>query len=578
MRKARAVTLTAAVVHLASCDLSTPEPEVSVDVPQVEVSPAPPSPPSHDRLAFAPLALQAGVTEPTTTTTAWVGGEAVALSWSPLLKVGAKVGSWPFGRLLDSRGLGLAGPDGVCGYPDFSGVLPKAGGAWWLTHFECQPGGVALSDIAAAPDGTLTALSTKPVDFGSVDGTWVNCAGSVTPWVTHLGTEEFEPDARGFEPGAPIDKYWARIHRYHGGDPTVARPYHFGWMIEIEVDEEGKPSVHKRRAMGRFSHEIGVVLPDRRTVYMTDDARQHGGLFMFVADQADDLSAGRLYAARLTQTATELGGGASLAWVDLGHATESELEQLLDRDPRFDQLFDVAPEVQGACPEGSRRVVTASNSEPECLTLKEGMDKAASRLETRRYAAWLGATTELVKGEGMAFDPDEGRVYVALSAIVGSAAGEGEPTDTDHLVLPQNPCGGVYALDLAAGQVDTTGQPIDSPHVATSLEGLVVGRLQGKGCAPDGLANPDNLAYLPGHRALMIAEDTRGHDVAMLWHFDTLEKTLTRVQTAPAKAEVTGLSWVPNLHGHGYLAVTHQTDGDRPSEVGVLGPFPVLER
>ena len=34
-------------------------------------------------------------------------------------------------------------------------------------------------------------------------GLWVPCAGSVTPWGTHLGSEEYEPDAA--KVGCPAD-------------------------------------------------------------------------------------------------------------------------------------------------------------------------------------------------------------------------------------------------------------------------------------------------------------------------------------------------------------------------------------
>ena len=43
------------------------------------------------------------------------------------------------------------------------------------------------------------------------------------------------------------------------------------------------------------------VMPDKRTVYITDDSTN--GMFLkFVADAAGDLSSGRLYAAKMTQT------------------------------------------------------------------------------------------------------------------------------------------------------------------------------------------------------------------------------------------------------------------------------------
>jgi hypothetical protein len=34
------------------------------------------------------------------------------------------------------------------------------------------------------------------VDFSATGGIWTPCAGSVSPWNTHLGSEEYEPNAR----------------------------------------------------------------------------------------------------------------------------------------------------------------------------------------------------------------------------------------------------------------------------------------------------------------------------------------------------------------------------------------------
>ena len=39
--------------------------------------------------------------------------------------------------------------------------------------------------------GLLSAVSTKNIDFSKFGGLWVPCAGSVTPWNTHLGSEEY---------------------------------------------------------------------------------------------------------------------------------------------------------------------------------------------------------------------------------------------------------------------------------------------------------------------------------------------------------------------------------------------------
>lgn len=39
------------------------------------------------------------------------------------------------------------------------------------------------------------------IDYSAVAGLWNPCAGSITPWKTHLSSEEYEPNARYYAPG-----------------------------------------------------------------------------------------------------------------------------------------------------------------------------------------------------------------------------------------------------------------------------------------------------------------------------------------------------------------------------------------
>ncbi|MCB9797907.1 MAG: hypothetical protein H6741_34945, partial [Alphaproteobacteria bacterium] len=139
-------------------------------------------------------------------------------------------------------------------------------------------------------------------------------------------------------------------------------------------------------------------------------------------------------------------------------------------------------------------------------------------------------------------------------------------------------CGAIAALDLGSKASDSEGQPIDSPYVAASAELVLRGVPEGEGCAVSGIANPDNIAALPGANLLMIAEDTSNHPVDLLWAYHTDSGELVPVLAAPGDAEVTGIQWTPDLGGHGYLTVTfqHGRGGEAPSAVGVLGPFPKL--
>ena len=80
--------------------------------------------------------------------------------------------------------------------------------------------------------------------------------------------------------------------------------------------------------MGWVALELAYGMPDRRTAYLTDDGT-NAGLYLFVADREGDLSAGTLYAARWNQRPDPDGsagaGAADLAWVHLGHATQTEV-------------------------------------------------------------------------------------------------------------------------------------------------------------------------------------------------------------------------------------------------------------
>lgn len=66
------------------------------------------------------------------------------------------------------------------------------------------------------------------------------------------------------------------------------------------------------------------VMPDLKTVYLSDDAYgSGGGLYMFRADTKADFTSGTLYAAKLNQTSPAGGDAATshftISWIKLGH-------------------------------------------------------------------------------------------------------------------------------------------------------------------------------------------------------------------------------------------------------------------
>ncbi len=555
---------------------------------------APPAPSSAP--AARPAVHLSGIAAPQgdaqrqlqSTALAIIDGVEHPISFQPIIAQGQVVGEWAFGHLTDITGAPIVGTDGepvICPITDFNGMIEVDGALFLLSHFECSPGAIYQTALAQDADGMLTPLWTRPVDLSAVGGGAVHCAGDITPWNTLLSSEEYEPDARQLQPDGSLkpDPFGYNEMVSYWGDRAGSSPYRYGWIPEVAVvDAAGAVDVHKRYALGRFSHELGLVMPDARTVYLTDDG-SNTGFFLFIADEAGDLSAGTLYAARWSQLVDTGGGLAALGWVNLGHAEEGDIAALLEQGVDFAELLDAAEPEAGRCPDSYASIHTATGR--ECLRLVPGMEVAASRLESRRYAAIRGATTELSKSEGLAFDADSARLYLAMSAVTRGMApadprwDEGGP---DHVRLATARCGAIYELPIAGAALDTEGQPMGSSFVVRSAQAVIVGEATEEGCAADSISNPDNITWLPGG-GLLIAEDTSHHVNNALWLADPSDGSLTRILTAPLGGEVSGIHWFDDIGGRSYLGVTIQhpfrgvadaPEGADRSLSGYLGPFP----
>ncbi len=497
-------------------------------------------------------------------------GKAATPRFQRLLGAGDTVAGVTFGQPASRTGALLP----VCGALDYSGLWAPHGDAGELemmSHFECQPGALFRSAIDTSGD-VPRVTRTERVDATPIEGGAFFCAGAPTAWASHLAGEEYEPDARQVRADGtmpPAFEGWEGMARWHDGDLAAVNPWDYGWVVEVPA--EGPAA--RRFAMGRFSHELAVPMPDRRTVYLTDDTYEGGALFLFQADKPGDLSAGTLWAARWDAHAD---GGHRLTWRSLGHATDAAIAGVVARRPAFTDLYDVASSSEGRC-KGSATTPVWTTWGAECLTVRPGMEQAASRLESRRAAALAGATTELIKMEGAAVDPEGRRLFLSLTRHE-KAATAGSPVEApDHLGLAPNACGAVWALDL--GEVATTGGPAPSgPWVATSARPFLMGTPEGDRCREGAIANPDNLAWLPETRTLLVAEDGRRHARNALWAYDVASGRLQRVLEAPPGAEVTGIQGT-RYRGSNWLSVAFQhpapqRGADVPSFVGVLGPLP----
>ena len=538
-----------------------------------------------------------------------IGGRRVPISYHTILRSGQTLGDATFGTVLDAGGRPIRAEDGsdrVSVDSEFSSLISVGERLFSVTQFASVPGAMYLTELAQDPaSGMLTATSTRPVDLSDVDGVWSPSAGVVTPWNTHLGSEESPPDARRFHGASSLDTVHRDVLRMAASEgfdepgATLAdlhkafSPYNHGFPVEVAVAADGSTQAAKRYAMGRVSVELAYVMPDRRTAYITD----HGtnvGFYMFVADTPGDLGAGHLFAAIWRQTGAENGGTANLDWVPMGRATDDQIRPFVERRIRFDEIFDTAEmNTWGQCPEGFQGINTSDGG--ECLRLRPGMELAASRLETRRYAAMLGATTEFRELEGVTYDAGGRTLYVSVSEIGHGMedGGEHDLGSLNDIRLPPNPCGAVYALPVGPDFLR------DSDLVAQSMSAAVIGRprsypaghqFERNTCDVDHIANPDNITFIPGADLLIIGEDSHeGHQNDAVWAWDTKRETLTRIQTTPYGAAATSTYWYPDINGHAYLmsVVRHpygETDqglrtepSDAMPYVGYIGPFPALK-
>ncbi len=194
--------------------------------------------------------------------------------------------------------------------------------------------------------GALKLVKYHNVDTSEAQGPWITCGASLSPWNTHLSSEEYEPDA----PFVAESKMFKAFSKKLFGDGAVVNPYHYGHLPEVTVNPDGTGSIVRHYCLGRISHELVQVMPDNRTVLMGDDYT-NSGLFLFVADKEKQLSAGTLYVAKLGEgfSINPADAGVKLSWIKLGHATIAELEKVAN-------------------------------------PLKPGTEKAAAFLETHRYA------------------------------------------------------------------------------------------------------------------------------------------------------------------------------------------------
>eukprot|EP00210_Caulerpa_lentillifera_P008175 g7808.t1 len=464
----------------------------------------------------------------------------------------------------------------------FTSMINSCGTVYVVTATNSLP---SMNYVVELTQGKnqLVPVSAAIVDWSLWGGLWRSGGGTVSEWNTYLSGEIHEPDALDFlgyqcitgfsscfKSQAESSFYESiKFLRYNGlyisdlknkfgAIEKNFNPYSFGYAYEVKVNKEGCVNPQKYLTLGRFSHGGISVMPDGKTVYMTDWTEGRsvgGGFYRFVADKPEDLTSGSLYAAKF-KPVTGTNTNFKLEWIFLGHASNEELRRKAKR-LTFIDIFDYIPSSKSC-----RLQQINVKSEIMCIRVKKGMEKYAAFFETRRYAALKGATIELANTKGITFDAFSARLYISFSSITSRdrimLQNDIEGSSND-LRFPSQPCGCIYSMSLTTSYEAFN---VEKLYCGTNLHGT-----SGENaCSVEHPAGSKDLAHIPGHGQLLVAEDSCdihnlaarcGHVNNALWSVsvDTSQE-FTRILTSPKLKSVSSPYWNRNIEGDSYLTVT----------------------
>ncbi len=449
--------------------------------------------------------------------------------------------------------------------PDFNGYLATGANEGYLfTNWESIPGGMSrikLNKDASSGHWSVDNNDVMMLDFGDW-GTIANCFGSMSPWGTPLTSEEWGNEGdnthRWNNPElAGEGSSQTALARYI--DPSVntandaeqfPNTYRYHYIVEITEPTSAEPVPVKHYAMGRYEHENSIVMPDERTVYLSQD-NSRGVFFKFVADQPGDLSAGTLFAAKLTQDAGSsepLTTGFDLEWIELASGNNAQIDTwiaeydtigsddyvegkssyLSDADaiawangdanyPSYDVVYQPAVDAG----------YTDANTFGGMVTAGEAMDDRIAFLESRKAARAKGATAEWQKFEGISVNHkraeeavegtdlipgetvEDAYVYFAIADMDnGMVDDEGDI----QLSARVKDCGGVYRMRLLADyDVDRIEPVVMGSTYRSSADGA-------ERCDVNALSQPDNVIVLDDGRILLGEDGFQTNNT--LWMYD----------------------------------------------------------
>jgi len=430
--------------------------------------------------------------------------------------------------------------------PDFNGFIQTGAGKGYLfTNWEMYPGGMSRMAIEKDNFGSWKVTDAMMLDFDGVHGTAANCFGSVTPWNTPLTSEEWIVNSKVDTTTHPDWNNPAVMntdiigYMWQLTAPDAPNPYRYGYIAEVQNPTSNEPTVVKHYALGRYEHENATVMPDGKTVYLSQDDTG-GVLFKFVADTPEDLSSGTLYGAKLTQDVGQndpATTGFDVSWVELGHGDNAMIEawiadfdgigtdQFVEGETSYMTMADVEAWANNAA-----TYPTVENGGGK-VTAGEPMDDRVVFLESRQAARLKGATAEWRKLEGISINTKR-----AQEAVEGVNTIDGEDiteayvylaiADLDNTLIDNEgdiqlssrvkDCGGVYRAKLEAGYNISRIEPlVMGSTYRSSLSGAAR-------CDVDQLSQPDNVIVMDDGR-IIIGEDGFQENNT-LWLFEPVKK------------------------------------------------------
>jgi len=285
-------------------------------------------------------------------------------------------------------------------------------------------GGFNILKVTRDPGTGAWSRQGNPVaiDFRSIGGTWHNCGGFNTTWGTMVSGEEYPPASNldAYLGGKDIRDTSDFVVKTQGFDDTLKRHQALGWMVEIDPVAK---TARKLYRMGRFSHEGGILLPDDRTVILTDD-NTPAVLFKFVAKTAKDFTEGQLYAYQ------QSADGATGSWIEL----PMELDSLVNiRDIAIRKGATVGIRHEWNSYHEGRVFVSETGIDNDKGALAKAVT-AGGKVEKHLVGGvWANDTAKDLYGRVLVLDVATGKLSVLVEGGVGATGRTLSNPDGQHI-------------------------------------------------------------------------------------------------------------------------------------------------